>query len=320
MKKLIAIGEALIDFIPHQVNTALKDVESFKGVVGGAPANVAAVFSILGGESAIITQLGTDAFGDKIIQKLSEAGVDTSLISRTDEANTSLAFVSLQSDGGREFSFYRKPAADMLLKPDAVLEEYFNNIFGLHFCAISIGDYPMKQAHKRAIQHTHAKGAIVSFDPNLRKPLWNDDAALKKAVWEFIPSAHILKISDDEIEFITGCTGMQAANEKLFTGEVQMVIYTKGADGAEVFTKNAHAASPGRRVKAIDTTGAGDAFIGSFLYLLAKKDCTPASLNQLTTAELRELLDFSNAYSARSVQVNGAIDSYVSYEEIAKEL
>ncbi len=315
MKKLLAIGEALIDFIPNQVDTPLKDVESFKGVVGGAPANVCAVYSILGGESLMLTQLGEDAFGDKIIEKLRGAGVGTSFIRRTDAANTALAFVSLSDGGGREFSFYRKPSADMLLSPDEIKKEYFKDAFALHFCSISLCGCPMKRAHEAALSYAIDQGVIVSFDPNLRRPLWNDAAALKKAIWEFIPSAHVLKISDDEIEFITGESTMEAANEKLFTGNVRLIVYTKGADGAEAFTKSTHASSPGKAVKAIDTTGAGDAFIGSFLYMLAKKGVTPSALAGLTEAGLKEAMDFSNAYSAISVRSKGAIDSYVTYTE-----
>ena len=133
MKKLLAIGEALIDFIPAQRDCLLKEVEQFTRVCGGAPANVAAAAAKLGGDSSLISQLGRDAFGDYIVDTLADAGVDTSKICRTDRANTALAFVSLKADGNRDFSFYRKPSADMLLEPEQLEEAWFANTGVLHF-------------------------------------------------------------------------------------------------------------------------------------------------------------------------------------------
>ena len=127
MKKIIAMGEGLIDFIPMQTGCEIKDVESFSGRVGGAPCNVAAMAAKLGGDSAMISMLGKDGFGDKIVETLNSVGVDTTAILRTDKANTALAFVSLQKDGNREFSFYRKPSADMLMSADDINEKWFSN-------------------------------------------------------------------------------------------------------------------------------------------------------------------------------------------------
>ena len=236
MDRLIAIGEALIDFIPQQSGCELKNVQSFSPMPGGAPANVCAAFSKLGGDAAMLTQLGQDAFGDKIIDKLESVGVDTSLVARTSVANTSLAFVSLQEDGQRDFSFYRKPGADMLLSPDSVREDFFENAFALHYCSVSLGDFPMKEAHRRAIDLALKHNALISFDPNVRLPLWDSPEALKKAIWEFLPYTHILKLSDEELEFLTGQSSMDAAKPLLFQGNVALILLTKGADGAEAYT------------------------------------------------------------------------------------
>lgn len=310
MKKLLAIGEALIDFIPMQTGVELKEVECFRPVVGGAPANVCGAFSRLGGKSAIITQLGEDAFGDRIVDELGRFGIDTGYVKRTRAANTCLAFVSLKENGERDFAFYRNPSADMLLEPSDVRPAFFADAFCLHFCSVSLGEFPMKQAHERAVALARRAGAAISFDPNLRFPLWEDRAKLKRAVWEFIPKADILKISDEELPFLTGKERIADALPQLFAGSVELVVYTKGPDGAEAYTKKAAAEAAGVKVAATDTTGAGDAFIGSFLYQLYDMGMGLADLPGLTSEVMGRMLRRSNLYCSRSVQQSGAIPSY----------
>ncbi len=318
MKKLVAIGEALIDFIPTEKGCSLGEVDTFHPVTGGAPANVCGAYTKLGGTSEMITQLGNDAFGDKIEKDLKGFGIQTEHIIRTDEANTCLAFVSLMEDGNREFSFYRKPSADMLLQKQDINEKWFENSFALHFCSVSLGEYPMKYAHKTAIEYAKKAGAIISFDPNIRLPLWNDHKALKNTVLEFLPYADILKISDEELEFITGYQTIEQAKEILFQGNVKVVIFTKGAEGAEVYTNHMKATSEGKKVKALDTTGAGDAFIGSFLYQLSADGMTAETLSDLSEQKAVEYMNFSNTYCAYSVQGKGAIASYATMEDMKK--
>lgn len=315
-KKLYAIGEALIDFIPQESGRPMKDVLGFCPKVGGAPANVCGAFTRLGGKSEMITQLGDDPFGDKIEEALEENGIGTSHVLRTKEANTSLAFVALKEDGNREFSFYRKPGADMLFSKEKVEADWFKDAYALHFCSVSLGDFPMKEAHKKAIEAVTEAGAIISFDPNLRFALWENPEDLKKAVLEFLPLAHVLKLSDEELYFLTGEDSIEAAKEKLFVGNVCLLIYTRGADGAECYTKKAKAQSKGEKVKAVDTTGAGDAFIGSFLYQLYADGVTEADLPELTSDKMAVYLDFSNRYCAKSVQKAGAIASYPTMAEM----
>lgn len=310
MKTLFAIGEALIDFIPEEVGKAMKEVGGFRPAVGGAPANVCGAFTKLGGRSEMITQLGDDPFGDKIAEEFEKYRIGTKHVLRTDKANTSLAFVALKEDGNREFSFYRKPGADMLMQPQVVKKEWFEDAFALHFCSVSLGDFPMRDAHREAIKYAKEAGAIISFDPNIRLALWKDPEDLKRAILEFLPEAHILKISDEELEFITGKKTIEEAKNQLFTGNVQMILYTKGKDGAECYIKNAMAVSKGVQVKAYDTTGAGDGFIGSFLYQLAADGITAESLGDLTEEKMKQYMDFSNRFCAISVGKEGAIASY----------
>lgn len=316
MKKIYAIGEALIDFIPSQKGCPLKDVVSFERVAGGAPANVCAAIAKLGGKSGFITKLGQDAFGDYIIEVLKSAGVECDHILRTNKANTGLAFVSLKEDGNRDFSFYRNPSADLLLEAQEIEEEWFKDCYGLHFCSVDLVDSPMKEAHRKAIEYTLAHEGVVSFDPNVRLPLWESEAACRAAILEFLPYAHIIKISDEELEFITGETKIENALPKLFEGNAQIIIYTKGGDGAEIHTRTTKVEVQGNKLEVVDTTGAGDSFIGSFLYKLLANEVSVAELGNLSDSTLKEYLSFANDYAGYSTLGKGAIGSYATLSEI----
>ncbi|MDW8571551.1 carbohydrate kinase family protein [Staphylococcus shinii] len=319
MKRLLAIGEALIDFIPSTTDSKLKDVEMFSRQVGGAPCNVACTATKLGGNAEMITQLGQDAFGDLIVETLDNLGVGTQYLKRTNEANTALAFVSLTKEGERDFSFYRKPSADMLYSIDAVSTIDVNENDVLHFCSVDLVESPMKYAHKKLIEKvTHAGGTIV-FDPNVRLPLWKNEADCKSAIHEFIPLAHIVKISDEELEFVTGITDENQAIQWLFQGNVDAVIYTKGADGATVYFKDGNEISQqGFKVKAIDTTGAGDAFIGALISKLLISDST--DLIAVLKNEGKAILEFSNYVAATVTTKYGAISSIPTLEEVNKAI
>lgn len=316
MKKVIAIGEALIDFIPHEKGRALNDVENFLRVPGGAPLNVAAAVAKLGGKSQMLTKLGQDGFGDAILNEVKPLGVDVSRISRTNEANTALAFVSLREDGERDFSFYRNPSADMLLSAEEICVEDFNEKDILHFCSVSLIDAPIKEAHRRAIEIAKEKGCLISFDPNVRLPLWKNPEDCRKAILEFLPLSNIVKISDEELEFITGIKDEKEALDFLLTGDVKVIIYTKGTNGAEFITKERVIFSPSFKVSAQDTTGAGDSFIGSLLYQVAEGEYSLEQLVDLSEEKVQEILTFSNATAALTVCKKGAIGALPLKEEV----
>ena len=320
MKKVIAIGEALIDFIPHEKGRALNDVENFLRVPGGAPLNVAAAVAKLGGKSQMVTKLGQDGFGDAILNEVKPLGVDVSRISRTNEANTALAFVSLREDGERDFSFYRNPSADMLLSAEEICVEDFNEKDILHFCSVSLIDAPIKEAHRRAIEIAKEKGCLISFDPNVRLPLWKNPEDCRKAILEFLPLSNIVKISDEELEFITGIKDEKEALDFLLTGDVKVIIYTKGTNGAEFITKERVIFSPSFKVSAQDTTGAGDSFIGSLLYQVAEGEYSLEELVTLSEEKVQEILTFSNATAALTVCKKGAIGALPLKEEVLAKI
>lgn len=316
MKKLIAIGEALIDMIAAKQGYEVKDADGFIPKVGGAPANVCGAFVRLGGAASLITMLGQDAFGDKIYEYLGANGIDCSLVMRTPQANTSLAFVSRDKSGNRSFSFYRNPGADMLLSEGDIREEWFADCYALHFCSVSLGDFPMKGAHRRAIEYAKRAGAIISFDPNLRLNLWDSPAKLKRVVEEFIPLCDILKISDEELEFITGKSDIYEAERVLLSGNVKLLVYTRGNGGAMAFNRCGSASSLAAEARVVDTTGAGDAFVGSFLHSLYSDHIRAGELADINSRRLLKYLDFSNRYCAKSVEREGAIASYPTAEEM----
>lgn len=316
MGNLFSIGEILIDFIPHQKETALKDVVSFTRVPGGAPANVAAAVAKFGGTASLITKLGEDAFGDFLLEQLIEAGVRTDKIIRTKEANTGLAFVSLRENGERDFSFYRNPSADLLLEDSEVNADWFQQGDFLHFCSVDLVESPMKGAHVKAIQAAKMHGGIISFDPNVRLPLWDDPEECRKTILEFIPMAHIVKISDDELEFITGIEDESKAIASLFTGDVKAVVLTKGVKGADLYVQNQKYSSAGYSVKVEDTTGAGDAFTGGFLYQLLNWDTRQDNLEAIVSEHQQELLTFANASGALVTTGKGAISSLPTKEQV----
>lgn len=315
-KGLCAIGEALIDFIPEKKGLRLMDVDGFKRAAGGAPCNVAAAVSRLGLPARMLTKVGRDAFGKYLLKTLAQAGIDTSCILEDGQGETALAFVSLAADGNRDFKFYRKNSADLRYSPEDIPENALDGFGILHFCSIDLVDSPMKEAHRSLIRTAAERNVLISFDPNLRPSLWNDDEALRQTVLKFLPLAHIVKLSDEELFFLTGETDIDRALPALLSGRTQCVIYTKGAKGADVFTRTCRASRPGLKITARDTTGAGDSFIGSFLYCILRTEQT--ELSSLTVSQLESILDFSNAYAAHTASFEGAIPAMADEDGLAR--
>lgn len=316
MGTLYSIGEVLIDFIPLQKGVALKDVATYERTPGGAPANVAATVAKLGGRSYIISKVGDDAFGEFLEEQLAVVGVKTDILLKTKEANTALAFVSLREDGERDFSFYRNPSADLLFSEHEIEEEWFDEGDILHFCSVDLIESPMKYAHKKAIQQAQEKGCLISFDPNVRLPLWDHPETCRESILAFLPEADLVKIAEEELTFVTGIEEESAAISSLFTGRVKAVICTKGAKGSVLYVRDFTYQAVGFSVQVQDTTGAGDAFIGAVLHLLLKNDVRPSQLEAYCKKHCAELLSFANACGALTTTGKGAIQSLPTYEQI----
>lgn len=316
MRKLYAIGELLIDFTPAGQGGSLHAVEQFTKHAGGAPANVAAVSAKLGQSAALLSQVGQDAFGDFLIETVKQAGVDTQYIAQTTEGETSLAFVSLTADGERDFLFYRRNAADLLYRPEQLPANLLTAHDILHFCSVNLVDSPMKQTHEAMIAQAHQAGCLVSFDPNVRLPLWHDADACRQTILQFLPSAHIVKLSEEELLFLTHIKDEQLAVESLFQGNIQVMFVTHGPQGASLYTKQHHVKVTADAVQAIDTTGAGDAFIGAILSMVLQKNISVESVKAFCETFATPLLSFANRYAGASTTKQGAIASYPTLQEV----
>jgi fructokinase len=311
MKKVISIGEMLIDFIPKEKGCGLKDVENFIKMPGGAPANVCVSVSRLGGQSKFIGQVGNDGFGKFLKNTLLSEGVDTEHVFQTNKAHTALAFVTLTDQGERDFAFYRNPSADQILDRNLIKHiDFKNSIY--HFCSLSLDDYPLKDAVEKSILRAKKQNSFISFDPNLRLSLFNDHRAYQKVILEFIEYADLLKVSDDELFFITKIKDEKKAIDFLFLKNIKYLILTRGKDGVSFYSKDTHFDVKGYQVEVKDTTGAGDAWIGSFLYQLSQKD----DLSALSETTIKDMLKFSNATAALTTTNLGAMTALPTLEQV----
>ena len=268
MNRLYSIGELLIDF--QSVGTkGLKDTEQFVKNAGGAPANVAAQAVKFGANATYLTKVGNDGFGDFLIESLSQVGIDTTHILKDKNYSTSLAFVSFQENGEREFSFYRSNAADLYFTPRDFKDVRFDSSDILEFGSVALKTSVSRETHDYLIEKAKKANALVAFDPNLRFNLWEDINELRRVVNDYLKVADIVKVGKDELEFITGKKD-NAAIDEILINKTKMLLVTDGSKGATLYVNNKSYYCPGYKVKAIDTTGAGDSFFGAFLALLIK--------------------------------------------------
>lgn len=316
MNRVLCFGEALIDFVPLEKGQRLADVDTFARAPGGAPANVAACIARLGGRAHFAGQVGCDAFGDCIEQTLRTLGVDTAWLCRTASAKTALAFVTLSASGERDFAFYRDPSADMLFPASGVKPEWFEGQGILHFGTLSLTHPVARAATERAVELARAAGWLVSFDPNARLDLWPSPDAFVEAALAMLPSCHIVKLAEEELNLLGGATPTPA--DFILRRGPQALLITSGAGGASLVTDRLNIHLAGLPVNVVDTTGAGDAFVGAFLFELSRRHVTVATLdetlrNQVT---IRACLAFANACAAISITRRGAIPAMPTLAEV----
>jgi fructokinase len=311
MADAICLGELLIDFVPTVTGVNLIDAPAFVKAPGGAPGNVAVGLARLGIPSAFMGKVGDDPFGHFLANTLTEAGVDVGLLRFSTEARTALAFVSLRADGEREFMFYRHPSADMLFAPEEVDADAIKRAKLLHFGSISLIGEPSRGATLHAVDTARAAGCLVSYDPNLRLPLWPDATAARAGMWLGLKKAHAVKLSDDESEFLTGLRDLDAARQALWHDGLKLLVVTRGRAGCVYFTPAFSGTVESFPVEAVDTTGAGDGFVAGLLQgLLAD----PATVQD--EARLRELCRFANAVGALATTQRGAIPALPGRERV----
>lgn len=317
MIPVLCFGEALIDFVPLEKGQRLADVDTFARVPGGAPANVAACIARLGGTAQFAGQVGRDAFGDCIERALGATGVDTRWLRRTAAAKTALAFVTLSAAGERDFAFYRDPSADMLFPAAGVQPEWFQGHGIFHFGTLSLTHPESRAATERAIELARKAGWLVSFDPNARLDLWPSPDAFVEAALAMIPSCDIVKLAEDELTLIGGSSATPL--EAILCRGPRALLITYGAGGSRLVTRHGvDIRLGGLPVAVVDTTGAGDAFIGAFLFELSRRQVTPATLENMLGNQtmMRDCLGFANACAAASVTERGAIPAMPALEAV----
>lgn len=309
---ITAIGELLIDFTPAGKNAQGSSL--FAANPGGAPGNVLALASKLGLKTALIAKVGEDQFGTYLEGVLDGVGVDKKGLVRTADANTTLAFVHLNESGDRSFNFYRKPGADMLLAVDDLDARMLESTRIFHFGSVSMTGGPSRETTLKAVEAAKKSGALVSFDPNLRPPLWTSLDEAKIQIVKGLGYADILKVSEEELEFITGEGGLESGSKLLAEKYgIPLILVTLGPKGCFYKYGDLTGSTPAYKVKTLDTTGAGDAFLGAFLYKVARRGC---SLAGITPEEMEGMAAFANAAGSLATSVMGAIPAMPTLEEI----
>ncbi|CAL9099979.1 ribokinase [Musa troglodytarum] len=316
-KGLIAsFGEMLIDFVPTVSGVSLAEAPGFIKAPGGAPANVAIAVARLGGRAAFVGKLGDDEFGRMLAGILRDNGVDDGGVLFDTGARTALAFVTLRADGEREFMFYRNPSADMLLTEAELNLDVIKSAAVFHYGSISLITEPCRSAHLKAMVVARQAGALLSYDPNLRLPLWPSPESAREQIMSIWDRADIIKVSDVELEFLTGQESVEDdVVLTLWRPEFKLLLVTLGEKGCKYYTKDFRGSLDGFAVNTVDTTGAGDAFVGAML----RKIVDDQTILQ-EEEKLREVLRFANACGAITTTKKGAIPALPNEAEAVELL
>ncbi|SES18490.1 aminoimidazole riboside kinase [Salipaludibacillus aurantiacus] len=312
-KGIISLGEALIDFIPLDDNN-----DTFQKSPGGAPANVAVGLARLDAKTSFLGKVGDDVLGRFLKDTLDSYGVDTSNMLFTKDTRTGVVFVTLGEGGERSFEFYIDPSADRFLEEAEVDESLFDSHNLLHFGSISLISEPAKSATKKAVKTAREKGLIVSYDPNLRLGLWRSEDQAREEIRSMLGEADVLKISEEELEFITGESDIEKGVAKLDEFHIPLIFITLGAEGSYIFLNGQEPVKvEAMKVKAVDTTGAGDAFVSGILYQLHLLE---KPLKELTAEEIKEMARFASVSGGLAASTKGAMTALPTLDEVKTKM
>ena len=313
MKKydVVALGELLIDFTENGKSNQGNSL--FEANPGGAPCNVLAMLTKLGHKTAFIGKVGKDFFGEQLKQTITEVGIDATYLCMDEDTRTTLALVHTAADGDRDFSFYRNPGADMMLTEDEIPEGVFADTKLFHFGTLSMTHEKVRAATQKALRLAKEAGVTISFDPNLREPLWNSLEEAKEQVLYGLQYCDILKISDNEIQWLTGkedyTEGVMWIRERF---RIPLILVSMGKDGSRAYYEDKMVdVKPFLQKNTIETTGAGDTFCGCVLHYVCEH-----GLEDLTEKDLTEMLTFANAAAALITTRKGALRVMPEPEEI----
>jgi fructokinase len=309
---VVALGELLIDFTENGLSGQGNPL--FEANPGGAPCNVLAMLANLGHQTAFLGKVGNDFFGTQLKEAIEGVGIDAGYLYRDKEVHTTLALVHTFPDGDRDFSFYRNPGADMMLSEEEVPETLIKDTRLFHFGTLSMTHEGVRAATKKALDLAKEAGALISFDPNLRPPLWESLDLAKEQVLYGLKYCDILKISDNEIQWLTGkddySEGVAWIRERF---QIPLILVSMGKEGSRAYYKDSMVdVAPFLRDDTIETTGAGDTFCGCVLHYILEH-----GLDGLSEAQLKEMLTFANAAASLITTRKGALRVMPKPDEIA---
>ena len=313
MFDILTIGEILIDLTQSGISE--NGIPIYNANPGGAPANVAVAASRLGASAAFIGKVGNDAYGEFLCETLEKNNVNTDGVVVDNSANTTLAVVSVNERGERDFAFYRKNSADTLLSENEIIDQQLGNTHILHFGSVSLTDEPSRTATLSAVRRARALGATITYDPNYRQRLWNSEAEAVEQMKKPLSFVDILKVSDEEILLICETDNIEEAARQLCEKYgITLVLVTLGAKGAYYRFKDYDGVVPGVKVTVADTNGAGDTFFGAFLSRMAyMKKYNPSKLSK---EDIKQFLVFANRAAAITTSRSGAIPAMPTLDEV----
>lgn len=317
---VICIGEALVDFLPEKAGKRVADVERWLRCTGGSPANVAVGLARLGSRSALVGCVGQDEFGDYLRESLSSAGVDVTHLRQTAEGKTGLVFVSLTESGERSFAFYRNRAAEQFLSAQDVDPAFIAQTRAIHLGTNSLLWKDAQQAAYAMVEIAREHGRIVCCDPNLRLHLWKDPSELEGIIDRVFARCSIAKVSEDEIEFVTGTQDVEQALATMRDGGVLLPVVTLAQKGAAFLWKGEVVRVSAPSAKVVDTTGAGDGFTAGLLHGVTRVYPDHAALSQARVEDLEALARFACVVGSRVVERFGAVTGLPSRAEVAEHL
>ena len=308
---VVALGELLIDFASK--STDASGYPTMTANPGGAPGNFLAALNAYGKKTAFLGKVGDDTFGRLLLGTMEKAGIGTEGILVDPDVFTTLAFVTFDAHGDRSFSFARKPGADTMLRWEEVEKSIIDRAKVFHFGTLSLTDEPVRTTTQKCVAYAKEQGKLITCDPNLRKPLWPTEEAAKEQILWSLHQADVVKISDDEVDFLWNCTPEEGADKLLKEFGVSLAMVTLGPDGCLLKTANARCHAPGPKVKPVDTTGAGDIFGGSAVSRLLELD---KPISALTEEDLDYIGRFATTAASLSTEFLGGIPSIQPKETV----
>ena len=315
MIDVVALGELLIDFASRSADA--NGYPTMQALPGGAPANFLAALTKYGKSTAFLGKVGDDAFGHLLVGTVKDAGIETRGIVVDPTVFTTLAFVTFDASGDRSFSFARKPGADTRLTWEEVDKSLIDEARVFHFGTLSLTDEPVRTTTQKCVAYAKQQGKLITCDPNLRKPLWRSEEEAKAQILWSLQQADVVKISDDEVDFLWSCTPEEGANKLLNEFGVSLAMVTLGPKGCLLKTKNTVCQVASPKVSPVDTTGAGDIFGGSAVCRLLELN---KPIEELTAEDLRYIGVFASTAASLSTEVPGGIPSIPEKSSVLKAM